>query len=166
MATTPTLILGELVFPVSSGLRGLEISEGNTQAEHARIDRQPAIQQLGRKLETLSLSILLHYLQPQFSEGSTVAERLFALRAAKDSGQLLTLQHGSGFADGKYAIESMSTKFLQTRPDGDPLAAEIDLELKGSTTPDEIEIEQARNTAYRSLIAGFTSGDLTIPTLP
>ena len=161
---TPVLILGDLIFPIASGLRTAEITEQNTLPEHERIDTQPIIQRMGRKLETVTVSLFLHYLQPFFAEGYTVVERLFALRVAKDSAELITLQFGAGFFDGKYVIEKMTTNILQTRPDGDPLIAEIDLDLKGSTSPDDIDVSLEAKV-YGRAIAGFKLDDLAIPRL-
>lgn len=130
MENSAYLLIGDLSFPVRSGISGIRTAAKWTFPTHDRVARQQAMQACGSELESLDLTIDLHIDQGQ------IEPRLTAIREAAAQQQSLDLVYGQGIWNGKYVIESLSVDVKQTMGDGTLWAVSVDLSLKGSTNPD------------------------------
>ena len=130
MENSAYLLIGDLQYPVRSGLSGIRTTAKWTFPTHDRVARQQAMQACGSELETLNLTIDLHVEQGQ------IEPRLTAIREAASKQESLDLVYGQGIWNGRYVIESLNTDVKQTMADGTLWAVSVDLTLKGSTNPD------------------------------
>jgi len=111
---------------------GHELKHGWSYAEHKRAGGPARLQATGRELTTGTLKIKLHHGK------DAVQATIDDLKAAADSGEAQTLQRGDGRIVGTFVVTGLSEKHRSTFPDGQPIAVELNLELRewaGESSP-------------------------------
>lgn len=134
MARTEPLVLGGLEYPIGEGPAEISADDKWIYPTHPRIQGQETMQSLGAK-DLSKLRVVLQLNREQ--KAGPVEKRYRKLREVADQHKPIQLLFGDGLWDGLYVIESISFKTQNSDPTGQLISARLEVQLKGSTNPDE-----------------------------
>ncbi|MCG2614898.1 phage tail protein [Terrimonas sp. NA20] len=105
-------------------------------AEHALIEGKPVLQATGLALDEINLSIRfdVSFCNPK--------NEIDAMRAAKDSREILPLLWGNGILQGNYVITTMSENITNADPQGNIFCAEVQIVLREYVVKDKVQQAQ------------------------
>lgn len=100
--------LGDTIFEGKKGFSAFAGSSETEYAQHALIEGKPRLQQIGEKLEEITLTINLHY------SYCNPEEEIDKLQTARRNGYILPFILGNGVVVGDFVITSIKRDITQT----------------------------------------------------
>lgn len=123
-ATTPIVLLGDMVFELVDAPRRFQFTEKSTYSEISKIEAKPGLQWTGEALHTLTLDFRLNpaWCNPE--------EQLQELQKAREEHTTLPLTIGTGVFTGDYVIEEISSHLNRTDLQGNIVECAVSVKLK------------------------------------
>jgi len=121
--------LGDIRFDAIKSPRSWSESHEAKFGEIAHVGRKPALQFTGEGLSGIELTVRFS------SDFCDPSEEIIKLYKAKAQGQVLPLITGVGVLVGKFVITTIDTKVEKTTPEGELIAASLDIALKEYAPP-------------------------------
>lgn len=152
-------LLGETRFEGVKGFQSLEFSEEADYKEHPLLGAKPALQRVGDKLDTASVTIRLHAIF------CNVEDEIDSLRESRRVGYILGLLDENGRYYGDYLVKSVKQQIENQAPDGAILCALVELELVEYYYADRAAAarRQARITGFASTITAVPFPEVPVP---
>lgn len=123
-ATTPIVLLGEMIFEVVDAPRRFQLTEKSSYAEIPKIEAKPGLQWTGEELRSLNLTFRLN---PAWGNPE---EQLQELQQAREEHIALSLTIGTGVFAGDYVIEEISSTLSRTDLQGNIVECSVSVRLK------------------------------------
>ena len=128
--------LGDIQFDLITYFDGINDTITYNYAEHERINNKTLLQFLGENLQEFTIKLNLH------SSFCVPEEEILKIRTEAKLGKPLKFIKGNGEYVGAFVISQIQKTTEQTRPEGDLIAIQVELQLKeyaGKIPEDEEE---------------------------
>lgn len=128
-ATTPIILLGDMVFEVIDSPRNFVFTEKSTFSEISKIEEKPSLQWTGEALTTLSMDFRFGaaWCNPE--------EQLKELQTARAAHTALSLTIGTGVFAGFFVVEEVGTTLKRTDLSGNIVQCDVAIKLKETAKP-------------------------------